>query len=702
LSQKRRITPNPVFDNSNQANLIMLCIKLMILTIIFQMYPGITDVHTRLENNDLYNKGMLEKKDGQWKQALNTWFNARTRMLKTGDVDPRIGFAYIQLATKKHARKYFKSACIMYFWSLNVRNLNKYHKAIFKEIERIKPLLSLKEYHHFIKLWKHNNAEVLDKIRGFWIEHDPTPTTFVNERLLEHWERIAYVKEHFKKNNSTVYGTDDRGIIYVKYGSPSRKRRGTFVLDRSSIESWAREMLYKSGGRTSVDIDNNGGVNAMIRASQKDQEKIRYIVNTIRKYNNYNQYDIWVYNHLNNQNDNHVIFIFGRPGSGGSFGLIQSIDDLLDSSVYRQRRFPLDGQPFDIGIIMQLLYYQQIKHIDRYFSSAFLNLESSWVSNNLTADTYAAKHTYNEHRQEIQSRQRKAPDQKSTFDQQLPKIWITYKQARYLNDQNKPFSIIFVYSEPQKVLLKNYSVARLKKSRVNYYVKHNITLWNKHWYETSSANQLPEVHFMKSGYFNGPVPSQTIFKVNHKSKEQIHARVAVDAYNLNKKKSVNGDPFPSYLLGTGKEKITFKKPLNPDKNVLQMSDIVLGYRDSLLEQKNKVSGYDFYVPYKNIIPRNKDMRLHVEIYHLKEDLDGKTKYEIDYRIIPLNKHGKPVKKDSYVGLTLQYVSHTNEAKDNLQIDLHDIKEGRYQLKLKVSDDHSGESVSRIENFQKGE
>ncbi len=74
-------------------------------------------------------------------------------------------------------------------------------------------------FHHLIDQLKHNNPVVLNEIKGFWIENDATPSTAENERLLEHWERIAYARERFNKNHSTAYGTDERADVYIKYGS---------------------------------------------------------------------------------------------------------------------------------------------------------------------------------------------------------------------------------------------------------------------------------------------------------------------------------------------------------------------------------------------------------------------------------------------------------------------------------------------------
>ncbi len=76
----------------------------------------------------------------------------------------------------------------------------------------------------------------------FWQVRDPLPVTEINERLVEHYKRLEYARDHYAGGTSTGY--DDRGKIYVRYGPPddyyrSHSEEG-FVLEN---ESW----VYKIG-----------------------------------------------------------------------------------------------------------------------------------------------------------------------------------------------------------------------------------------------------------------------------------------------------------------------------------------------------------------------------------------------------------------------------------------------------------------------
>ena len=53
--------------------------------------------------------------------------------------------------------------------------------------------------------------------RRFWAARDPKPATAVNERLVEHYRRVMHAREHFSKGQRPW---DRRGGIYIRYGEP--------------------------------------------------------------------------------------------------------------------------------------------------------------------------------------------------------------------------------------------------------------------------------------------------------------------------------------------------------------------------------------------------------------------------------------------------------------------------------------------------
>jgi len=61
-----------------------------------------------------------------------------------------------------------------------------------------------------------------DLMRVVWAELDPTPTTELNERKLEHYRRLAYAVSEFAIDREP--GWDRRGELLLRYGPPDQRR----------------------------------------------------------------------------------------------------------------------------------------------------------------------------------------------------------------------------------------------------------------------------------------------------------------------------------------------------------------------------------------------------------------------------------------------------------------------------------------------
>ncbi len=57
---------------------------------------------------------------------------------------------------------------------------------------------------------------------NWWRRQDPLPASPVNERLLEHIQRVRHAESHFASSERAT-GFDDRGKVYVLYGRPERE-----------------------------------------------------------------------------------------------------------------------------------------------------------------------------------------------------------------------------------------------------------------------------------------------------------------------------------------------------------------------------------------------------------------------------------------------------------------------------------------------
>ncbi len=93
-------------------------------------------------------------------------------------------------------------------------------RAVFESIEYIVPSDEIKG---FINL---ASAEKSEFERIFWRQKDPLFLSEYNERLLEHYSRVAYANLKFGVERKNIPGwKTDRGKIYIRYGPPNRAVR---------------------------------------------------------------------------------------------------------------------------------------------------------------------------------------------------------------------------------------------------------------------------------------------------------------------------------------------------------------------------------------------------------------------------------------------------------------------------------------------
>ncbi|MBD3179581.1 MAG: GWxTD domain-containing protein [Candidatus Latescibacteria bacterium] len=104
----------------------------------------------------------------------------------------------------------------------------------------ISPFLQENEYRRFMNL----PAEFRDDyIRKFWLDRDPTPTTVINERVLEHYRRVYFARYLFRNEHLGFSGPDtDRGRSLIRYGMPDRVHipfdQGAIRATDASLIAW--------------------------------------------------------------------------------------------------------------------------------------------------------------------------------------------------------------------------------------------------------------------------------------------------------------------------------------------------------------------------------------------------------------------------------------------------------------------------------
>ena len=121
---------------------------------------------------DFYKEGTALRETDEWEEALKVWWHGRNQLDLKGRIDPRLGIAFIELATEQKADKYYGTASEMYLWSFSRGVSAEFQKVVTQEAGRIIPLLDEDVAKAWQKLIKAKDASLSHKIRLFWLQKD--------------------------------------------------------------------------------------------------------------------------------------------------------------------------------------------------------------------------------------------------------------------------------------------------------------------------------------------------------------------------------------------------------------------------------------------------------------------------------------------------------------------------------------------------
>ncbi len=108
-----------------------------------------------------------------------------------------------------------------------------------------------------------------ERFEQFWKKQDPTPNTVKNEAFEEYYNRIATANRLYK--SYTEGWLTDMGRVYIIYGEPQSKEKGTASTGVTIVERWiyADNMVF-------VFEDNTGFQDFRLRTPLPPDAKYRY------------------------------------------------------------------------------------------------------------------------------------------------------------------------------------------------------------------------------------------------------------------------------------------------------------------------------------------------------------------------------------------------------------------------------------------
>jgi len=679
---------------------------LLILLLLFmssiKVYAQFEQPKTETAYLQVFEKGMSAIKMGHYKKALNTWIAASDVMDEYGYFDARVGFKFIEIVTSKSLKEYYDEACDLYFLALDKKNIgdnplfeeNKI--AILEEVKRLKPLLEFKTFKNWKKGIEENNGEVLDRVVQFWRKMDYTSTTSYNERLLEHWERIAYAVDNFTKNKNTVYGTDDRANIYIKFGDPFIMKEDILSFDFAHINRLVREVALLENQKNQ---DNNlFGGNANVANSNLIANATHSTAEIQHFYNN-PKYSVWIYHKLHNDKLNPIIYLFGEDGNSGRYQQLRAVEDMIPSQSYR-RTNTLGNSNVTPSAFLQLMMYNKLSVTDDYFGKAYNELRRRMMDFN-SPITYQLSHEFrSKHVQELQNLQNKAPDDFSSDLTEKYNLDITGQTYRVLVD-NEPNIMVLMRTKPKKLfdVYKQLAANDSRLSTSNVKLQYALEVFATDGYKKVMEDRYPEFTAQpvsQTQYQSAYPHSNVLLNVPYTrtGAELKYSALIVDT-TLNQNVSENST-YPENILGVGtKISQIDAEPLSTDPNRLTLSDPVLGYGDLVIDEFK----LPFYVSSDGTIPQGENLKFMLETYHLQPDSLGSYAYKLSYSINEKKKlFGFISRKKSRVEVTLNLHSSKPTNRNILEVETQSLVEGNYTFEITAEDQYSNQIRTKTVDF----
>ncbi|HHL71798.1 MAG TPA: GWxTD domain-containing protein [Bacteroidetes bacterium] len=608
-------------------------------------------------SEDWFKRGSEFIEKGQSAEAAEIWLQGYKALKAESRVDSRIGFAFIELVTQEKLKDYYLVAQEMYFWALSGAAMQHNQKAIFEERDRWLPIIKEEEQKIWRKAGEDRIVELAEKIRSYWKLVDPTPSTERNERLLEHWERIAYARKKFRKASDSVYGTDARGLIYVRFGEPERK------------------VLKTLGG-------NRGAIAGIVYRFTRS----RKIVDVIDRYNNTPEVEIWFY-HTYERQEEPVFYIFGQRLGRENFGLIRSIEELIPKGAFRRtnKRYTGDMLP---GAVLQTVYYDQLAPYHSFLYDRAREMNTLWDLYELYGPKVVTYGTFrgNLNKYEmlafdrVQDTKLITDGDRSTFDRNLIPIDLTLQPVRRLF-KNKPVLTVIALSQPE--ILRKSSSQRRKRYRVSH------TLRTKSPDGTiiqERTENLPPVYDNVSVFTIDHMPGGgQSYEFISEVFDMEHAPVYADE---------NYIPETQEVIGYISTEFSSAPPLSTIPDSLELSDLVIGV--STPEEIGSTRLSFPVVPSKKFL-RSKQLYTWLEVYHLFLDEKGSSRFTIDFQVYRIGKFSDGRKE--MIASRFSFSANSMTAAEYFGIDISNLEPGKYEIVTLVTDELSNRKKERSARFE---
>jgi GWxTD domain-containing protein len=638
---------------------------------------------------------------------------------------------YLDLAASLNRKELFGKATTTYLVSLSGEMYSEEEKAVLLlEMHMLTPLLSSDDKERLIQFSNNEDpGKLADEIGKIWIGLDPTPTIPANQRLIEHRNRIREASEKFP-DIEQPHGLDARGMAWLRYGEPDIVYDRPFNFNRGELFAFVSEFqeMQESFGISASADDFTGflvteDADAIAEDSDSDNEQtIRItgssssgtsqfdaarttndLMNTIFSNPFHTNINIWIYNRFDEGMDENLVFYFAETHNN-VYRQIASLDDWIPQGLFRPSSRGYNAS-FSPALPLQYLAYQRLMHVDRQFMDAYTELENRIFNNPVerseTQLLHMASNVRTRHQQATAQRHFSAPEERSTEKDKIPEIPMNVYQYRALGSNDQPVFITFIESRPTVAFIADFLAHHEKMDTDDdgeeYSMLSNIT----QWYGLEHGLQLYSAHMEPRGRIrDNPVlelederelPAVSIADIpliEEGAVQIIHSKL----FNYHPgTEPPEESVYPDELRGLGKISIEQADHFTEGDNGLLISDLITGYGRIQHERAR----FPFIVSHNRTIPEGENPVIHFEVYGLQPDIDGFSRFEVDYRFEPDRRTFALFRRNrNRLTGTIEFSTTGTRFRESLEFDTLSLRPGRYTLNWRVTDTLSRETVSQ--------
>ncbi len=509
------------------------------------------------------------------------------------------------------------------------------------------------------------------RLTAWWRSMDTLPATPVNERVIEHLERVAYAGEHFA-DAAAASGLDDRGRVYIRLGPPSHTTPVQINQFRTASEGLSDPLgpFYPQGA-------------------------------------------LWVYRHV----DDSAHYLFVKE-AGKPYRLGQPTD-LVPVSL-RTKRTSLRLLEAMEGIYRMMALYHPDGHYGSYYEqiASYRGLLSDVAYGRQDPDPPGVviykvqppppgattqtllSHARSDDRRAVRQRDAQVPPFYSNLFDGLESLPVAVRWARFLDEDGTTRTELYWGLQVRELHPSNSLRRRLRQEGhepSGSYLLNLTVAQQSADYRTRAVHR--EHHLVEAPPHEAEavIPAQAF--VARGDTGRYHLALQWDAFWAYGTPLGQGDLTgvePGPLIRLGSYRVDTLTALRNDPARLEMSDLKplrISARAPLPEDAP---------PYPNaaVTPQTQ-LGLYFEVYHLTFGPDDQTHFTVAYEVARREQPGGLLEKAPIRRTTAQtrYSGDSRSAHETILLGLDDLEgTGQFEITVRVTDEITGQQTQRALSF----